>query len=638
MYYRFYRGENVQAAPGRRPQDRWRCDEGRRTRARRRCCRSWSRTSRRSAGLTAESGQHGRRRLRRGGVRGGHQGDPRHPGLLSTSSSWGSSSTAGDYQRTLEVAEAALPLTPGHVLHHRARALPLAGAGRAAGRRRRPARRETPGSRSCGPEEETFRKWAEASPVEPRSPAGAGRGRDRRRWTGTRTAPSISTTGRSSWRARAASFSTRPWPTSARPSFTSAASASQVARGYAQEAWYGYQQWGVEAQAAELAARHGELGNADRGAGAVPGSSVRRPRPARPAPYSSRGLDLVTAVRATQALAGELELGALLERLMRVLIENAGAQKGVLVLNHEDATQDKQVEGRLEVEALVTVEPHRIQIGLRQPLETSTELATSVVQYVARSKETVVLGNAAAESRFARDPYIETAAAASRCSAWPCSTRGGWSASSTSRTTPRRTRSAASGSRSCSSSRRKRRSPSRTPSSTASCGRRPSSCGAPTTRWRSRSPSAPRSCAGRWRSCGARWTWRARSRPSCCPSETRFSDYEVSAVMVPASTVGGDYYDIIRTDGSDWVMIGDVSGHGVTAGLTMMMIQTAIRTVVLGGGEGAAKLTPGEGAGQGQRRGPGQPAEGQRGPLHDDHRPAAARGARSATPGYTRTS
>jgi serine phosphatase RsbU (regulator of sigma subunit) len=61
-------------------------------------------------------------------------------------------------------------------------------------------------------------------------------------------------------------------------------------------------------------------------------------------------------------------------------------------------------------------------------------------------------------------------------------------------------------------------------------------------------------------------------------------------MMVPASTVGGDYYDIIRTDGADWVLIGDVSGHGVTAGLTMMMIQTAIRTV-LSDAEGA-KLTP----------------------------------------------
>ena len=63
-------------------------------------------------------------------------------------------------------------------------------------------------------------------------------------------------------------------------------------------------------------------------------------------------------------------------------------------------------------------------------------------------------------------------------------------------------------------------------------------------------------------------------------------------MMVPASTVGGDYYDIIRTDGSDWVLIGDVSGHGVTAGLTMMMIQTAIRTVVLGGAQAARSSRP----------------------------------------------
>src|SRR5205085_3567008 len=80
---------------------------------------------------------------------------------------------------------------------------------------------------------------------------------------------------------------------------------------------------------------------------------------------SSRGLDLVTAVRATQALAGELELGSLLERLMRVMVENAGAQKGILILNHG---------GQLEIEAVVIVEPHRIQLGLRQPVEHSPEL------------------------------------------------------------------------------------------------------------------------------------------------------------------------------------------------------------------------------------------------------------------------
>jgi serine phosphatase RsbU (regulator of sigma subunit) len=50
--------------------------------------------------------------------------------------------------------------------------------------------------------------------------------------------------------------------------------------------------------------------------------------------------------------------------------------------------------------------------------------------------------------------------------------------------------------------------------------------------------------------------------------------------MKPADDVGGDYYDVINTGGKDWVVIGDVSGHGVPAGLIMMMVQTSIQTLV----------------------------------------------------------
>lgn len=55
---------------------------------------------------------------------------------------------------------------------------------------------------------------------------------------------------------------------------------------------------------------------------------------------------------------------------------------------------------------------------------------------------------------------------------------------------------------------------------------------------------------------------------------------EAAVYMAPAKQVGGDYYDIINLPGVDWVVIGDVSGHGVSAGLVMMMAQTTIRTVL----------------------------------------------------------
>lgn len=58
------------------------------------------------------------------------------------------------------------------------------------------------------------------------------------------------------------------------------------------------------------------------------------------------------------------------------------------------------------------------------------------------------------------------------------------------------------------------------------------------------------------------------------------SGYEISAYMKPATEVGGDYYDIINVRGIDWLIIGDVSGHGVSAGLVMMMVQSAIQTLI----------------------------------------------------------
>jgi serine phosphatase RsbU (regulator of sigma subunit) len=64
------------------------------------------------------------------------------------------------------------------------------------------------------------------------------------------------------------------------------------------------------------------------------------------------------------------------------------------------------------------------------------------------------------------------------------------------------------------------------------------------------------------------------------PDHPCVSGYEVTVHMTPADEVGGDYYDIINIGGINWLAIGDVSGHGVPAGLVMMMLQTSVRTVL----------------------------------------------------------
>jgi len=72
-----------------------------------------------------------------------------------------------------------------------------------------------------------------------------------------------------------------------------------------------------------------------------------------------------------------------------------------------------------------------------------------------------------------------------------------------------------------------------------------------------------------------------RIQTALLPENQKIEGYEIAATMLPASEVGGDYYDIIQTPkGDKWVTIGDVSGHGVDSGLIMMMAQTSILSKV----------------------------------------------------------
>ena len=71
----------------------------------------------------------------------------------------------------------------------------------------------------------------------------------------------------------------------------------------------------------------------------------------------------------------------------------------------------------------------------------------------------------------------------------------------------------------------------------------------------------------------------ARIQTSILPKDRRVSRLEVSASMIPATEVGGDYFDILPFAGGCWLGIGDVAGHGLHAGLVMMMIQSIVSAI-----------------------------------------------------------
>jgi PAS domain S-box-containing protein len=106
-------------------------------------------------------------------------------------------------------------------------------------------------------------------------------------------------------------------------------------------------------------------------------------------------LDTDAVLKASQILSHEVHLDQLLEKLMRVVIENAGAEKGLLILT---APAGLMIQARGSDTSVKTIKA--------VPVENTTEAALSVINYVARTHKEVALGNAQLDPTFSNDTYI----------------------------------------------------------------------------------------------------------------------------------------------------------------------------------------------------------------------------------------
>jgi predicted ATPase/signal transduction histidine kinase len=169
-----------------------------------------------------------------------------------------------------------------------------------------------------------------------------------------------------------------------------------VAAFYLREARDAYAHWGALAVVAHLEAKYPTLlGLPVRTA--VAGQATQTGRTTIVRTSVSEQLDVQTAARAAEALSSERDPTRVVGRLMELVLENAGAQRGVLLLGTEES---------LSVVARLSVEGARIETGLSQPLEQRREFCLAVVQYAARTGEPVVLDDAPADVRFGSDRYL----------------------------------------------------------------------------------------------------------------------------------------------------------------------------------------------------------------------------------------
>ncbi len=168
----------------------------------------------------------------------------------------------------------------------------------------------------------------------------------------------------------------------------------KIAKTYMSDAYYAYIRWGAKAKVADLDKQCPHL--IFRGAQSET-DSLDSTHTSSTSSKQAKILDLTTVLKASYILSGEIASNNLLDKMMKIVIENAGAQKGIFLTNTDSAWT---------IEALATVDNNDIQVIQLQSSDIKDQLPVAVLNYTARTRESLLNDNIAKAERFASDPYI----------------------------------------------------------------------------------------------------------------------------------------------------------------------------------------------------------------------------------------
>lgn len=167
-------------------------------------------------------------------------------------------------------------------------------------------------------------------------------------------------------------------------------------------AWYGYQLWGAKRKARMLRDEYKDLWSGQPSSVPGPAPSIQTDLASEmvhTVQSGSQALDMHSLFKAGQAISEEMHLPSLLGTIMHILLENAGADRGALILGQEQWC----------IRAVAHL-PHEVRtdvdIELSSP-EAQWHVPLSVIYYVLRTGQEVVLDNLTADQGFARDPYVQ---------------------------------------------------------------------------------------------------------------------------------------------------------------------------------------------------------------------------------------
>ncbi|WP_442940919.1 AAA family ATPase [Nostoc sp.] len=170
----------------------------------------------------------------------------------------------------------------------------------------------------------------------------------------------------------------------------------KIAQTYMKEAHYCYERWGATAKVKDLETRYPQLFPEQSSLASTPICTTA----GTTSNSSHIAFDLTAVMKAIQAISSEIELDNLLRSLMKILIENAGAQTGSLILENS---------GKWVIEASSELNEGENVYATQvlQSIPTANHLPESIINYVIRTHESVILNDATREGNFINEPYIQ---------------------------------------------------------------------------------------------------------------------------------------------------------------------------------------------------------------------------------------
>ncbi len=175
----------------------------------------------------------------------------------------------------------------------------------------------------------------------------------------------------------------------------------RIAQTYMKEAHYAYTRWGAKAKVKDLEAKYPQLLPKSSSTKSI--TSTYTTINSTSDSYSGEALDLASLMKASQAIGREIVLDKLLANLMKIMIENAGAQKGFLLLQSQFNSEKGTGQWRIEASG----EADNDVVSVLESVSVEQYLPISLINYVAHAQDTVVLSNATNQGHFTHDPYIK---------------------------------------------------------------------------------------------------------------------------------------------------------------------------------------------------------------------------------------